>query len=53
MAEPIRLKLIGIVERSRAHVQEEFFRSVKVDRDQVGGPQVPLLGCGNDKETPI
>ena len=31
---------------------KEYFGSVEVDRGQVGGPQVPLLGHGDDKETP-
>ena len=31
---------------------KEFFGSVEVDRGQVGWPQVPLLGRGDDKETP-
>ena len=30
---------------------KEYFGSVKVDWGQVGGPQVPLLGRGDDKET--
>ena len=31
--------------------KEEFFGSVDVDRGEVGWPQVPLLGRGDDKET--
>ena len=31
---------------------KEFFGSVDVDRGQVGGPQVSLLGRWDDKETP-
>ena len=38
----------GIVENVLA---KELFGSVKVDLGQVGGPQVPLLGRGDDKET--
>ena len=30
---------------------KEFFGSVEADRGQVGGPQVHLLGHGDDKET--
>ena len=30
----------------------EFFGSVNIDQVQVGGPQKPLLGRGDDKETP-
>ena len=29
---------------------EEYFGSVEVDRGQVGGPQVPLLGTGDQVE---
>ena len=32
---------------------KEFFGSVEVDRGQVSGPQVPLLGHGDDNEAPI
>ena len=53
MAGPIRLKLGGMVEGMGENVlAKEFFGSVEVDRGQVGGPQVPLLGRGDDKETP-
>ena len=31
---------------------KKFFGSVNVDWGQVGGPQVPLPGRGDDKETP-
>ena len=31
---------------------EEFFGCVNVNQVQVGGPQVPLLGRGDDIETP-
>ena len=53
MAGRIRLKLGGMVEGMQENVlAKEFFGSVEVDRGQVGGPQVPLLGHGDDKETP-
>ena len=53
MAGPIRLKLGGMVKGMSENVlAKEFFGSVNVDRGQVGGPQVPLLGYGDDKETP-
>ena len=31
---------------------KEFFGSINIDRGQVGGPQMPLLGRRDDKETP-
>ena len=53
MAGWIRLKLGGMVEGMCENVlAKEFFGSVEVDRGQVSGPQVPLLGRGDDKETP-
>ena len=53
MAGPIRLKLGGMVEGMGENVlAKEFFGSVEVDRGQVSGPQVPLVGSGDDKETP-
>ena len=53
MAGRIRLKLGGMVEGMGENVlAKEFFGSVEVDRSQVSGPQVPLLGRGDDKETP-
>ena len=52
MAGPIRLKLGGMVEgMGENDLPKEFFGSVDVDRGQVGGPQVPLLGRRDDKET--
>ena len=52
MAEPIRLKLGGMVEGMCENVlAKDFLGSVEVDRGQVSGPQVPLLCYGNDKET--
>ena len=52
MAGPIGLKLGGMVEGMCENVLgKEFFGSDNVDRGQVGGPQVPLLGRGDDKET--
>ena len=53
MAGRIELKLGGVVEGMGENVlAKEFFGSVEVDRGQVSGPQVPLLGRGDDKETP-
>ena len=53
MAGRIGLKLGGLVEGMRENVlAKKFFGSVEVDRGQVGGPQVPPLGHGDDKETP-
>ena len=52
MAGRIRLKLGGMIKGMCENVlAKEFFGSVKVDRGQPGGPQVPLLGHGDDKET--
>ena len=52
VAGPIGLKLCGMVEYMWENVlAKEFFGSVEVDRGKVGGPQVPLLGHGDDKET--
>ena len=49
MAGPIRLKLGGMVEGMQENVlAKEFFGSVNVDRGQVGGPQVPLVGRGDE-----
>ena len=54
MARWIGLKLGGMVEDMQENVlAKEFFGSAKVDRGQVGGVQVLLLGHGCDKETPI
>ena len=53
MAGPIKLKFGGMVEGMGENVlAKEFFGSVKVDRGQVSGSQVPLLGRWDDKETP-
>ena len=53
MAGRIRLKLGGMVEGMCENVlAKEFFGSVEVDRAQVSGPQVPLLGHEDDQETP-
>ena len=53
MAGQIGLKLGGIVKGRWENVlAKEFFGSVDVDRGQVGGPQVSLLGRWDDKETP-
>ena len=52
MAGPIGLTIGGMVEGMQENVLvKEFFGSVEVDRGQVSGPQVPLLGRGDDKET--
>ena len=51
MAGPIGLKLGGVVEGMCENVlAKEFFGSVEVDRGQVSGPQVPLLGLGDDRD---
>ena len=53
MAGPIGLKLGGMVEGMQENdLAKKFFGSVEVDRGQVGGPQLPLLGHGDDKKTP-
>ena len=53
MAGPIGLKLGGMVKGIAENVlTKEFLGSVEVDMGQVSGPQVPLLGHGDDKETP-
>ena len=53
MAGLIKLKLDGMVEGMCENVlAKEFFGSVEVDRGQVSGPLVPLLGHGDEKETP-
>ena len=45
MAGPIRLKLGGMIKGMRENVlAKKLFGSVEVDRGEVGGPQVPLLG---------
>ena len=50
--EPIRLKLGRMIKGMHENVpKKEFFGSVDVDRGQVSGPLVPLLGRGDDKET--
>ena len=52
MAGRIGLKLGGMVKGMCENVlAKEFFGSVEVDRGQVSGPQVPLPGRGDDKET--
>ena len=53
MAGGIGLKLCGMVKahgRERPH--KGIFESVIVDWVQVGGPRVPLLGNGNNEDTP-
>ena len=52
MAGRIGLKLGGMVEGMCENVlAKKFFGSVEVDRGQVSGPQVPLLGHGDEVET--
>ena len=52
IAGPSELKLGGMVEGMQENVlAKEFFGSVNVHQDQVGGPQVPLLGHGDEIET--
>ena len=52
-AGQIRLKLGGMIKGMQENVlAKEFFGSVNVDRGRVSGPQVPLLGRGDDLETP-
>ena len=53
MAGRIGLKLCGMIKGTCKNVlAKKFFGSVEVDQGQVGGPQVPLLGHRDDKETP-
>ena len=53
MAGPRGLKLGVLIEGMWENVlAKEFFGSVNIHQDQVGGPQVPLLGRGDDKGTP-
>ena len=50
--EPIGLKLGRMIKGFHENVpKKKFFGSVDVDRGQVSGPQVPLLGRGDDNET--
>ena len=53
MSKRVGLKLCGMIKGMCENVlAKEFFGSVEVDRGQVGGPQVRLLGHGDDKEIP-
>ena len=53
MAGQIGLKLGGMIKVMWDNIlAKKFFGSVEVDRCQVSGPQVPLLGHGDDKEIP-
>ena len=53
MAGRIGLKLGGMIKGMWKNVlAKEFFGSVNIHQDQVGGPQVPLLGHGDEIETP-
>ena len=48
--EPIGLKLGRLIKGMHENVpKKKFFGSVNVDRGQVFGPQVPLLGRGDGK----
>ena len=50
--ERIGLKLGRMIKGMHGNVpKKNFFGSVVVDQGQVSGPQVPLLGRGDDKET--
>ena len=52
MAGPSGLKLGGLVEDMWENVlAKEFFGFVNIHQGQVGGPQVPLLGHGDEIET--
>ena len=53
MAGPIELKLGVLIEDMGENVLEkEFFGSVNIHWGQVCRPQVPLLGRGDEIETP-
>ena len=53
MAGPSKLKLGVLIEGMWENVlAKEFFGSVNIHQGQVGGPQVPLLGHGDEIETP-
>ena len=52
MAGPSQLKLGEMIEGMWENVlAKKFFGSVNIHQGQVGGPQVPLLGHGNEIET--
>ena len=52
MAGPSGLKVGGLVEGMGENVfVKEFFGSINVHQGQVGGPQVHLLGHGDEIET--
>ena len=54
MAGQIELKLGGMIEgMGENDLAKEFLGSVEVDRGQVSGPQVPLLGGGMTKRPQI
>ena len=53
MAGPSELKLGGMVEGMGENVlAKEFFGSEHIHQDQVGGPQLPLLGHRDEIESP-
>ena len=51
----INLKLGGMVKGMGENflAKDFFFGWVKIDRGHVGGPRVPLLGHGDDEDTPV
>ena len=51
--KPLEQKLGGMMKGMWENVlAKEFFGSFNIDRGQVGGPQMPLLGRRDDKKTP-
>ena len=53
MTGPSGLKLGGMIEGMWENVlTKEFFGSINIHRGQVDGPQVPLLGHGDEIERP-
>ena len=51
--EPIGLKLGRMIKGMHENVpKKKFFGSVYVEWGEVSGPQVPLLGHGNEVESP-
>ena len=53
MAGPIEPKLGVLIEDMQENVlAKEYFGSVNIHQGQVGGPQVPLLGRGDEIEIP-
>ena len=53
MAGPSKLKLGVLIEGMWENVLvKDFFGSVNIHQGQIGGLQVPLLGHGDEIETP-